>query len=68
VGLGHSLRKDSGVLRVEEEVDSCQLDLLAGQVPLAAVHCPHLVPRFDQDSFPLAGAVFVLDETLSRNG
>ena len=68
VGLGDSLSKDSRILRVEEKVNSRELDVLAGHVPLSAVHSSLFVPGLDKDCSPLTDAILVLSEALGRNG
>jgi len=67
VSLCNSLGEDSWVFRIEEEIDSSELNVLTSHVPLATVDGSFVVPLLDEDSFPLAGAILVLVETLSRN-
>jgi len=42
--LGNPLSEDSRVFRVEEEVDSSEFDVLAGEIPLSTVDLSLLVP------------------------
>jgi hypothetical protein len=67
VSLGHSLRKYAGILGVEQEVDTCQLHIFIGQVPVTAVDTSLLVVGVNEDWLPLGGVVFVPEETFGGN-
>jgi hypothetical protein len=68
MSLSHSLGKDTGVLRVEKEVNPRQLHVLPSVVPLSTVHFLFLIPLVNQNCLPLTGSVFIPKQTLSRNG
>lgn len=68
VGLGDTLGKDPGVLRVEEEVDSGQLNVLvAAIVPVAGENLALIIIGLNEDGFPRAGAIVVFLKTPSWN-
>jgi len=68
VSLGDTLRKNTGVLRVEQQVDPGELNVLAGTIPVASVDVSLLVIAVNQDGSPLSGAVRVAEETFTADG
>lgn len=69
VGLGYTLGEDTGVLTVEEEVDSGKFGILSLllRVPIPRVNFARAVVALNNDGAPVAGTVRVLAETLTRD-
>lgn len=65
VRLGNSLSKDSGVLRVKQKVDSCQLRVLFKTIPVSCKHFPFRVVGVNEHWTPFAATVFVFEQTLA---
>lgn len=69
VGLSDTLGEDTGVLTVEKEVDPGKFGVLSllFRVPVARVNFALAVVTLNNDGAPVAGAVRVLAEALTRD-
>ncbi len=67
VGLGNPLCKDSGILRVKQQIDSCQLRILLKAIPVSCKHFSFRVIRVNKHWAPFSTSVFVFVQTLTRN-
>ena len=67
MGLSDTLRKNTRVLRVEEQVDACELNVFASSIPVASVDIAFLIIAVDKDGAPVSTAVTVSEKALAAN-
>ena len=68
MSLNDSLGEDSGVLSIEEQVDSGQLNVLLGAVPVAHELLALAIVGANEDFAPVAGTALMLAQALARDG
>ena len=68
MGLDNSLGKYTRVLGVEEQVDTGQLDVLLGSIPVASELLKLLLVGVDENWAPIATTMVVFAEALAWNG
>lgn len=67
MSLNNPLGKDSGVLSIEEQVDSSQLDVLLSTVPVTDEFLCRNFIRANEDWAPETAAIFIFAETFTWN-
>jgi hypothetical protein len=67
MGLDHSLGKDTRVFSVEEQIDTGQLDVLLGSIPVASELLELLLIGVDENWAPISAAIVIFAEALARN-